>query len=117
MFKQIAEFMDPFFSKFQCGFRKSFSTQQCLVVFIEKQKSAVDKGKSLGALLTDLSKAFECFPHELLSRIDSKVARLWIQFECLDTYFKLSIYLKEDNGQKLMKAIVLGNVVKLPFIF
>ena len=34
--KQIGEYMDPFFSKFQCGFRKGFSTQQCLIVFIEK---------------------------------------------------------------------------------
>ena len=67
MFKQIREYMDPFFSKFQCGFRKGFSTQQCLIAFIEKWKSAVDKGKSFGALLTDLSKAFDCLPHELLT--------------------------------------------------
>ena len=66
MFKQIGEYMDPFFSKFRCGFRKGFSTQQCLIAFIEKWKSAVDKGKSFGALLTDLSKAFDCLPHELL---------------------------------------------------
>ena len=36
MFKQIGEYMNPFFSKFQCGFRKGFSTQQCLIAFIEK---------------------------------------------------------------------------------
>ena len=66
MFKQIGEFMDQFFSKFQCGFRKGFSTQQCLVAFIEKWKSSVDKGKSFSALLTDLSKAFDCLPHKLL---------------------------------------------------
>ena len=66
MFKQIGEYMDPFFSKFQCDFRKGFSTQQCLIAFIERWKSAVDKGKSFGALLTDLSKAFDCLLHELL---------------------------------------------------
>ena len=66
MFKQIGEYMDPFFSKFLCGFRKGFSTQQCLIAFIEKWKSAVYKGKYFGALLTDLSKAFDCLPHELL---------------------------------------------------
>ena len=33
---------------------------------LEKRKSAVDKGKSFGALLTDLSKAFDYLFHELL---------------------------------------------------
>ena len=33
---------------------------------LEKWKSAVDKGKYFGALLTDLSKAFECISHELV---------------------------------------------------
>ena len=65
-FKQIGTFMDNFFSKFQCGFRKGYGTQQYLLALIEKWKSVVDKGKSFGALLTDLSKAFDCLPHELL---------------------------------------------------
>ena len=33
---------------------------------LEKWKSAVDKGKSFGALLTDLYKAFDCLSHEVL---------------------------------------------------
>ena len=58
--------MDPFLSKYQCGFRKGYSTQYCLLAMLEKWKSAVDKLKSFGALLTDLSKAFDCLSHELL---------------------------------------------------
>ena len=58
--------MDNFFSKFQCGFRKGYCTQQCLLALIEKWKSAIDNSKSVGELLTDLSKAFDCRPHELL---------------------------------------------------
>ena len=33
---------------------------------LEKWKRSVDSGKAFGALLTDLSKAFDCFNHELL---------------------------------------------------
>ena len=66
MYKQMATFMDKYFSKFQFGFGKDYSTQQCLIALIEKWKGVVDIGKSLGVLLTDLSKAFACLPHELL---------------------------------------------------
>lgn len=58
--------MENFFSKFQCSFRKGYSTQPCLLALIQKWKSAVDKRKSFGALLTVLSKAFDCLPRELL---------------------------------------------------
>ena len=33
---------------------------------LKKWKNAVDKGQVFGALLTDLSKAFDCLPHELI---------------------------------------------------
>ena len=33
---------------------------------LEKWKNAADKGKVFGALLTDLSKAFDCLPHEFI---------------------------------------------------
>ena len=66
IFRQLYSFMFEFLSKYQCGFRKGYSTKHCLLAMLEKWKSAVDKGKSFGALLTDLSKAFDCLPDELL---------------------------------------------------
>ena len=66
MFRQMSHYMDNFLSKHQCGFRKVYNTQYCLLKIVEKWKSAVDKGKSFGALLTDLSKAFHCLLHDLL---------------------------------------------------
>ena len=65
-FCQLSNFMDQFLSKYQCDFCKGYSAQYCLLAMLEKWKSAVDKGKSFGALLTDLSKAFDCLSHELL---------------------------------------------------
>ena len=34
---------------------------------IEKWHNSMDQGKFFGALLTDLSKAFDCFPYDLLA--------------------------------------------------
>ena len=53
-------------SKYQCGFRKGYNAQHCLIALIEKWKQSVDNGGAFGALMIDLSKAFDCLPHELL---------------------------------------------------
>ena len=66
IFKQISNYMNSFFSKYRCGFRKGYSTQECLLSMLEKWKRAVDNGKAFGLLLTDLSKAFDCLFHERL---------------------------------------------------
>ena len=62
----MSAYFDQIFSKYQYGFRKGYSTQQCLLAKLEKWKSGKDKGKVFGALLTDLPKAFDCLDHELL---------------------------------------------------
>ena len=66
MNKQLSIYFEEILSKFQCGFRKGFSTQHCLLLMLEKWKQAVDNNKVFGALLTDLSKAFDCISHDLL---------------------------------------------------
>ena len=66
IYKQLSKFSNNIMSKFQCGFRKGFNAQDCLIVMIEKWKRMLDKGGTCGALLTDLSKAFDCLPHDLL---------------------------------------------------
>ena len=51
---------------FQCGFRKKYSTQHALIAIIENARKIFNKGGIFGALLTDLSKAFDCMTHDLL---------------------------------------------------
>ena len=58
--------MDQFLSKYKCGSRKGFNAQHCLLAMLEKWKKAVDTKKVFGALLTNLSKAFDCLPHDLI---------------------------------------------------
>ena len=48
------------------GFRKNYNTQYCLTYMLEKWKNTLDKGKHVGAVFMDLSKAFDTINHELL---------------------------------------------------
>ena len=66
IFNQISVYFERIFSRFQCGFRKGYKSQDALLAMIEKLKRSVDKGETFGALMTDLSKAFDCLSHELL---------------------------------------------------
>ena len=64
--KQLNEFMDKKPSKHLCGFRKGHSTQYSLLFLLNKwQKCLHNRGK-IGAILMDLSKAFDCLPQDLL---------------------------------------------------
>ena len=65
MYDQTYKYFDQILSKYQCGFRKGYNTQHCLMMMVEKLKEALDKGGLGGALLTDLPKAFDCMKHDL----------------------------------------------------
>ena len=66
MSKQLSTFFENILSKFQCGFKNGYSTRHCLLRILEKWTFAVDNNEAFGALLTDLSKAFDCLSHDLL---------------------------------------------------
>ena len=38
----------------------------CLIALLERWSAGVDQGLEFGAVLTDLSKAFDCLPYSLL---------------------------------------------------
>jgi len=48
------------------GFRKGCSTEHILLNFLQTCKAGLDKKKLAGAILMDLSKAFNCIDHDLL---------------------------------------------------
>ena len=66
MDRQINKYITPFLSTLLCGFRKGFNTQHALIRMLEKWKVSLDNGEDVGAILMDLSKAFDCIKHDLL---------------------------------------------------
>ena len=63
---KLEEYFQALLCKYEYGFRKGYSVINALLSMIEKRRKSLDKGGAFGALLTDLSKAFDCLPHELL---------------------------------------------------
>ena len=84
MHRQISEYFETIFWKFQCGFRND-----CLLAMVVNCKKALDQGKEYGALLTVLSKAFDCLPHDL------RVAKLHAYGFSIESLKLINSYLTE----------------------
>ena len=49
IYRQMSNFFDETLSKYQCGFRKGFKSQDCLAFMVEKCHEAIDSGGCLEA--------------------------------------------------------------------
>lgn len=73
------------FSDFLCAYRKRYSCENALLYMTESWREALDNKMFVGAVLMDLSKAFDCLPPDLFIA-------------------KLSAYKVTDNACKLIAS-------------
>ena len=66
MKNQMVSFLEYKLSSYLSAYRISYSTQHVLIRLIEEWKGYLDKNYYVGAVLLDLSKAFDCVPHDLI---------------------------------------------------
>ena len=66
LFEQIKKFSKKILSSKLCGFRKGHSTQHALLNLLRNWQKSLDKSGVIGTVLMDLSKAYDCLPHDLL---------------------------------------------------
>ena len=66
MHDNMSDYFNDVLSEFQCSFRRGFGAQNCLLYKIETIQKSCDNHGVFAAVMTDLSKAFDCISHELL---------------------------------------------------
>ena len=66
MYNQLYDYFDNILFPSQCGFRKGYTAQHCLLIKIKKFNEAFDRRNELGAVQADLSKVFDYINHSLL---------------------------------------------------
>jgi hypothetical protein len=79
------EFLNNHFNPLLSAFRSGFGCQTALLRIIEDWKKALDDNKFIAAIIMDLSKPFDCLPHNLLM-------------------LKLEDYGLSENSLKLLKS-------------
>jgi hypothetical protein len=84
MAEQLSQFFQSQFSILLCGFRKNHSTQHALYRLLNSWQSSLDDGKLVGTILMDLSKAYDCLPHDLLI---AKLAAYGVDFDSLSLLY------------------------------
>ena len=86
-------YLSPFIS----AYRKNYSSQQVFIRLLENWKQKLDKNFIVGAVLMDLSKTFDCIPHDL---IISKLAANGIQRETVRLRLRIVFTLRVGNKDK-----------------
>ena len=60
------KFFQTILSSYLAAFRQNYGCNHVLLKFVEDMKHVLEKREHFGAILMDLSKAFDCLPHPLL---------------------------------------------------
>ena len=64
--EKLEPFVNTILSEFVSAYRKTYSSNHVLLRLLESWKKHLDNKKFVGAVLMDLSKAFDCVPHDFL---------------------------------------------------
>ena len=65
-YSRLSDYGENIFNVILCGFRKAHSTQHALFKLLQSWQKELDEKGMVATVLMDLSKAYDCIPHDLL---------------------------------------------------
>ena len=104
LYNQLYNTFDNILSISQCG----FSSQHCLIVMLEKFKESIDRKECCGALLTDLSKAFDCLSHDILIAKLEAYGFDYISLKLMHSYLNRFQIILVNSKYSLWSEIICG---------
>ena len=118
---QINHFIENRLSKYQCGFRKGYSAQHCLILMIEKWKKAMDRRNCAGALMSDLSKAFDCLNFDLMiAKLNaygfSYKSLMLIRSYLQNRYHRVKVNSNYSSWAEILNGVPQGSIIG-PLLF
>ena len=121
MLKQISLHLEDHLSPFLCGYRKGYNAQHALIALIEKWKMSLDNKGFAGAVLMDLSKAFDTINHDLLiAKLNaygfSKDALTLVRSYLKNRWQRTKINTSFSSWTELLRGVPQGSVLG-PLLF
>ena len=118
---QVSDYMHDYLSPYLCGYRTGFSAQHALITLLEKWRITLDKRGYGGAVLMDLSKAFDCLNHDLLiAKLNaygfSKDSLTLIRSYLKDRWQRTKINTSFSSWSELIMGVPQGSVLG-PLLF
>ena len=121
MENQINLHIKSFWSPYLCGYNKSFNSQHALIFLIERWRTSLDNKGYGGAVLIDLSKAFDTLNHDLLIAklhmygFDKKTLKL-LRSYLTERWQRTKINSSFSTWSELLQSVPQGSVLG-PILF